>query len=373
MEELVAHQTGLVIDPYFSSTKLRWLLEHPVFQDLADQGNLRWGTVDSFLVWRLTDGRVHATDATNASRTQLFDINHNLWSEDLLEYFQIPRNVLPKVLNSKDSFGVADRKWFGHEIPILSAVGDQQAALIGQCCFESGMTKTTYGTGCFLIANTGTDRFDSTSGLLTTIAYRLDDLTTYGVEGSIFNAGTSVQWLRDKLHLLEDATESEHMALKTNGDTKGVFVVPAFTGLGAPHWMPHARALICGLTLDSGPEEIVTATLKSVGFQTADLLSAIQKDKIPLLKMRIDGGMVRNSWFCQFLADITKLTVDRPSVIETTAMGAAVLAFIGLGQFRNLAEVARKWSLDSSFQPAMDDNQRALELSGWSEAVRRTQ
>lgn len=373
MEELVKYQTGLVIDPYFSSTKLKWLLEDPEVRELADRGSLRWGTVDSFLVWRLTQGRVHATDATNASRTQLFDINHNLWSEELLEYFQIPRTVLPKVLNSEDSFGVSERKWFGHEIPILCTVGDQQAALIGQCCFESGMTKTTYGTGCFLIANTGTKRFDSSTGLLTTIAYRLDNLTTYGVEGSIFNAGTSVQWLRDKLKFIEDAPESEQMAQRIEGNTRGVYMVPAFTGLGAPHWMPHARALICGLTLDVGREEIVAATLKSVAFQSSDLLSAIRQDNIPLSRMRVDGGMVRNSWFCQFLADITELTVDRPSNIETTSIGAAVLSLIGLGQIGNLAEAAQKWSLDASFHPTMNDDQRVLELSGWSEAVRRAQ
>lgn len=372
LEELVAKQTGLVIDPYFSSTKLKWLLDNPTIRSLAEKGDLRWGTVDSFLIWNLTQGRIHATDATNASRTQLFDINHSRWSDELLKYFGIPRSTLPKVMNSMDSFGVADSKWFGSEIPILSAVGDQQAALIGQGCFESGMTKTTYGTGCFLIANTGTERFNSSAGLLSTIAYRLNDQTTYGVEGSIFNAGTSIQWLRDKLNLIEDAAESESIASRIEGNTKGVYVVPAFTGLGAPHWQPHARALVCGLTLDSGVDEIVVATLKSIAFQTADLLTAIRKDKIPLSRMRVDGGMVKNSWFCQFLSDITALTVDRPTNVETTAAGAAILALLGIEQIGDLTEVARKWDLDVSFQPRMDEVSRIHEIRGWTEAVRRT-
>ncbi|MXW54388.1 MAG: glycerol kinase GlpK [Gammaproteobacteria bacterium] len=372
LEELVASQTGLVIDPYFSSTKLKWLLDNPTFRGLAERGDLRWGTVDSFLVWRLTKGRIHATDATNASRTQLFDINQNQWSAELLKYFGIPRSTLPKVMNSMDTFGVADSKWFGREIPILSVVGDQQSALVGQGCFESGMTKTTYGTGCFLITNTGKHRFDSTAGLLSTIAYRLNDQTTFGVEGSIFNAGTSIKWLRDKLKFINAATESEAIATKIEGNTKGVYVVPAFTGLGAPHWKPHARALVCGLTLDSGDDEIVVATLKSVAFQTADLLAAIRQDRIPLSKMRVDGGMVRNSWFCQFLSDVTELTVDRPMNVETTSTGAATLALLGLGQIGDLAEAARMWSLDESFHPTMDTDLRIGEIRGWTEAVRRT-
>ena len=372
LEELVAKQTGLVIDPYFSSTKLKWLLDNPTFRSLAEKGDLRWGTVDTFLIWNLTQGRVHATDATNASRTQLFDINHSQWSDELLKYFGIPRSTLPKVMNSMDSFGVADSKWFGSEIPILSAVGDQQAALIGQGCFESGMTKTTYGTGCFLITNTGNKRFNSSGGLLSTIAYRLNDQTTFGVEGSIFNAGTSIQWLRDKLNLIEDAAESESIATRIEGNTKGVYVVPAFTGLGAPHWQPHARALVCGLTLDSGVDEIVAATLKSIAFQTADLLTAIRKDRIPLSRMRVDGGMVKNSWFCQFLSDITALTVDRPTSVETTAAGAAILALLGIAQIGDLTEAAQKWDLDVSFQPRMDEDSRIHEIRGWTEAVRRT-
>ena len=372
LAELVTTQTGLVIDPYFSSTKLKWLLDNPTYRSLAERGDLRWGTVDSFLVWRLTQGRVHATDATNASRTQLFDINQNHWSDDLLKYFGIPRSTLPKVLNSTDSFGLADSKWFGCEIPILSVVGDQQAALVGQGCFESGMTKTTYGTGCFLITNTGTSRFDSTAGLLSTIAYRLNNQTTFGVEGSIFNAGTSIQWLRDRLNLIDDANETETIARKIDGNTRGVYVVPAFTGLGAPHWKPHARALVCGLTLDSGVDEVVVATLKSVAFQTADLLAAIEQDGLPLSKMRVDGGMVENSWFCQFLSDVTELSVDRPTNVETTSTGAATLALLGLGQIGNLTEAARMWSLDASFQPTMDEESRLREILGWKEAVRRT-
>ena len=371
LEELITNETGLVIDPYFSSTKLKWLLEVPTFHELAYRGELRWGTVDSFLIWQLTQGRVHATDATNASRTQLFNINQNAWSDELLKYFEIPRSTLPSVMNSMDSFGVADSKWFGAEIPILSAIGDQQAALIGQGCFETGMTKSTYGTGCFLITNTGTNRFNSTTGLLSTIAYRLSNKTNFGVEGSIFNAGTSIQWLRDKLNLIDDDAESERIAERIDGNTKGVYVVPAFTGLGAPHWKPHARGLVCGLSLDSGSDEIVTATLKSVAFQTADLLSAIRQDGIPLSRMRVDGGMVQNSWFCQFLSDITELIVDRPKNIETTSAGAATLALLGLGQIGNLSEAAQKWNLDVSFQPTMDIDSRNEEIRGWTEAVSR--
>lgn len=372
LEELIQRETGLVIDPYFSSTKLQWLLSNPAFRSLANRGNLRWGTVDSFLVWRLTCGQVHATDATNASRTQLFDINQHRWSTELLNYFNIPRNVLPEVRNSQDFFGLADKSWFGREIPILGVVGDQQAALIGQGCIESGMTKSTYGTGCFLITNTGPHRFDSSTGLLSTIAYRLEGETIYGVEGSIFNAGTSIQWLRDKLNLIDDSAESESRAARIDGNTRGVYVVPAFTGLGAPHWQPHARALICGLTLDSGPDEIVTATLKSIALQTADLLTAMRQDEIPVSRMRVDGGMVRNSWFCQYVADITELIVDRPLNAESTSAGAAMLAFLGLGHIDSLAEAADEWNLDVSFQPSMDERSRDLEIDGWSEAVRRS-
>ncbi len=371
LEEPIFKTTGLVVDPYFSSTKLAWLLKNPEVRRLADTGKLRWGTVDSFLLWRFTNGRVHATDATNASRTQLYDINHNEWSTELSAYFQVPTSVFPTVMDSRSSFGIADKKWFGKEIPIFGVAGDQQAALIGQACFGPGMAKATYGTGCFLIANTGHERRDSKNGLLTTIAYRLDGKTTYGIEGSIFNAGTAIQWLRDRLRFMEHSSSSEESARKIEGNTKGVYVVPAFTGLGAPHWNPDARGLICGLTLDSGIDEIVTATLKSVGFQTSDLVEAIAGASISLSRLRVDGGMTRNGWFCQFLADVTGIEVDRPKNVETTSAGAAVLAWLGSGHISSLEQAAQKWQLDSSFNSLMSGVERDEEMSRWRAAVRR--
>lgn len=371
LEEHIFETTGLVVDPYFSSTKLAWLLENPRVWKLADEGKLRWGTVDSFLLWRLTNGRVHATDATNASRTQLYDINLSEWSTELSAYFRVPKSVLPTVMDSTSTFGIADKEWFGREIPILGVAGDQQAALVGQSCFESGMAKATYGTGCFLIANTGQERRDSKNGLLTTIAYRLDDITTYGIEGSIFNAGTAIQWLRDRLRFVGNSSDSEASARKTGGNTKGVYVVPAFTGLGAPHWVPDARGLICGLTLDSGIDEIVTATLKSVGFQTSDLLEAIAGAGLSLTRLRVDGGMSQNAWFCQFLSDVTGIQVDRPKNVETTSAGAAVLAWLGSGHISSLAQAAQNWQLDSSFKPLMSGVERKDEISRWHAAVRR--
>ncbi len=371
LEEQIFQRTGLVVDPYFSSTKLAWLMDTQELRKQADENRVRWGTVDSFLLWRLTNGKIHATEATNASRTQLYDINLNEWSEELLDYFRIPASVLPHVRNSTGTFGIADKEWFGKEIPILGIAGDQQAALIGQACFEPGMAKATYGTGCFLIANTGEERRDSSNGLLTTIAYKLDCTTTYGIEGSIFNAGTAIQWLRDRLHCIEDSGSSEESARRTEGNTRGVYVVPAFTGLGAPHWNPDARGLICGLTLDSGIDEIVTATLKSVGYQSADLLQAVLDAGLALSRLRVDGGMARNEWFCQFLADVTGAVVDRPKNVETTSAGAAVLAWLGSGHISSLEQAAQQWQLDASFQPLLGEAARAEEMSQWHAAVSR--
>ena len=372
MEDAIASQTGLVVDPYFSSTKLAWLLKKPHIRSLATKGRLRWGTVDSYLLWRLTGGRVHATDATNASRTQLFDINAQEWSNDLLEYFDIPRSVLPIVQDCVSPFGVALKEWLGYEIPILGVAGDQQSALVGQACFKPGMAKTTFGTGCFLIVNTGTERISSNSGLLSTVGYRIGGSTTYAMEGSIFNAGTAIQWLRDSLGLIEDSADTERIAERTKGDTKGVYVVPAFTGLGAPHWNAEARGLISGLTLDVGCDEIVSATLKSVGFQTTDLVGVLSSDGISISKMRVDGGMSQNRWFCQFLADITGIVVDRPMNVETTSAGVAILSLLGLGVFNNLNEASKSWSLDCSFSPKMDESQRHHETIQWQSAVQRS-
>ena len=339
--------TGLLIDPYFSSTKLEWLLAGDGVARRAAAGEVRFGTVDSFLVWRLTKGGCHFTDATNASRTQLFDIRSQVWSERLLEYFGIPPSVLPEVRDCIDDFGVADAEWFGARIPIRGVAGDQQAALIGQGCFTPGMTKSTYGTGCFLIANTGAERIRSEARLLTTVGYRVDGMPTYAIEGSIFNAGVAIKWLRDQVGLIDTAADTEAAARRTGGDTGGVFVVPAFTGLGAPHWRPDARGLVTGLTLDAGADEIVTATLQSVAFQTVDLLAAAQTDGVAVTDLRVDGGMAVNDWFCQFLADVADVAVARPANTETTAVGAGLLAAVGAGLHADLAAAGRAWRLDA--------------------------
>ena len=369
MARTVNDVTGLVIDPYFSSTKVEWLLRDPEAQRLARADRLRFGTVDTFLVWRLTGGRSHATDATNAARTQLFDITRHVWSDILLDYFGIPASLLPEVKDSIADYGRAEARWFGAEIPIFGIAGDQQAALIGQGCISPGMAKSTYGTGCFVMVNTGTKRVDSTTGLLTTIGYRVNGRTTFATEGSIFSAGVAVKWLRDKLGFIENAAETAEIARKTGGDTNGVYVVPAFTGLGAPHWRPEARGVISGLTLDSGVDEIVTATLSSIAFQTMDLFNAFRSDGIEPQRMRIDGGMVQNDWFCQFLSDVTELDLERPKHTETTALGAGFLAAIGAGLINDLEEASRHWTIDRRFSPAMEDVDRSARVDGWRRAV----
>ena len=374
MEAELSAVTGLLPDPYFSSTKLAWLLEQGDNGARARRGALRFGTVDSFLVWRLTKGRRHVTDATNAARTQLFDIGDQAWSERLLDYFAVPPAVLPTVLDCVDDFGVADAEWFGAPIPLLGVAGDQQAALLGQACFERGQTKCTFGTGCFLIANTGGQRVASAARLLTTVGYRLGGETTYALEGSVFNAGVAIKWLRDKLGLIAHAADTEAAARRIDGDTGGVFVVPAFTGLGAPHWRPDARGLVTGLTLDTGVDEIVTATLKSVAFQTADLLAATAADGLPAREVRVDGGMVANDWFCQFLADATGIAVARPANTETTAVGAALLAATGAGVGADPCAVARKWNLHAparTFSATVDDATRLTWAAAWRKAVER--
>ena len=374
MEPELVEITGLLIDPYFSSTKLEWLLAREDLARRAKAGEVRFGTVDSFLIWRLTKGKCHVTDATNASRTQLFDIGRQVWSERLLDYFGVPASVLPEVRDCVGEFGIADAQWFGAAIPICGVAGDQQAALIGQACLAPGRTKSTYGTGCFLIANTGAERLRSQSRLLTTVGYRVAGATCYAVEGSIFNAGVAIKWLRDKVGLIETTAETEAAARRLDGNTGGVYVVPAFTGLGAPHWRPDARGLITGLTLDTGADEIVTATLQSVAFQTADLLTAADADGVPVDALRVDGGMVVNDWFCQFLADVTDLEVARPVNTETTAVGAALLAAVGAGEYADLESAAEAWHLDRpdrSFTPEATPAARSAWLGGWHAAVQR--
>jgi len=369
---LIATQTGLVIDPYFSATKLAWLLDQvPGLRERAARGELCFGTVDSFLIWRLTGGRVHATDATNASRTLLFDIRRQAWSPELLDYFGIPPALLPEVRDSAADFGVAEAEWLGAPVPILGVAGDQQASLIGQACVQAGMSKSTYGTGCFVMTNTGTQQLQSTQQLLATVAYRLDGVTTYALEGSIFSGGIAVKWLRDRLGLIASAAETEAAARRTGPDTQGVFLVPAFTGLGAPHWQPDARGLLTGLTLDSSRDQVITATLSSVGYQTADLLDAMAADGAPVQRLRVDGGMVVNDWLCQFLADVLDCPVERPRTTETTALGAAALAALGAGMVGDLVGATRLWHLDREFVPQMPAEQRRRLLDGWRRAVAR--
>ncbi|MET1080863.1 MAG: glycerol kinase GlpK [Pseudomonas sp.] len=371
-EALVAGKTGLLIDPYFSGTKLRWILDNVEgARQRAERGELRFGTVDSFLLWRLTGGRSHKTDATNASRTLLFNIHSQTWDAELLALFEIPAGLLPEVLDCAADFGSIEPDWLGAAIPVLGMAGDQQAALIGQACFSPGMVKSTYGTGCFMIQNTGSTPVTSKHRLLTTVAYRLNGQVTYAVEGSIFVAGAAVQWLRDGIKLISHARDSEALAEQT-GDACGVYLVPAFTGLGAPYWDPKARGAIFGLTRDTGIKEIVTAGLQSVCYQTCDLLEAMRQDGAAAPSaLRVDGGMVENNWVMQFLADILGVTVERPQVTETTALGVAYLAGLKAGLFRDLEEISGHWQRQQRFAPRMDATHRQRLYAGWLDAVKR--
>ena len=373
MQQEIARTTGLLIDPYFSATKLAWLLDNvDGLRAKAEAGALCFGTVDTFLVWRLTKGNVHATDASNASRTLLYDIEQHAWSDSLLDYFNIPRSMLPEVLDSAADYGVADPEWLGAAVPIAGVAGDQQSALIGQACFAPGMTKSTYGTGCFAMVNTGRELLRSNQQLLSTVAYQLDGEATYALEGSIFSAGIAVKWLRDEMSLVVSAEQTEAAALRSGGDTGGVFLVPAFTGLGAPHWSADARGLIAGLTLATNRDQLITATLQSVGFQTQDLIDAMAGDGARVAQLRIDGGMVANDWLCQFLADILGMPIERPDITETTALGAAILAALGVGEVSDLDAAAKLWVSERIFQPAMTPTRRAELMGGWREAVART-
>jgi glycerol kinase len=371
-EPMVTERTGLIIDPYFSGTKLRWLLDNVTgARERAEQGKLRFGTVDSFLLWRLTGGKVHRTDASNASRTLMFNIHTQQWDPDMLALLDIPASLLPEVMDCAADFGHTEAELLGASIPVAGMAGDQQAALIGQTCFEPGMVKSTYGTGCFMIMNTGDEPVVSRNRLLTTVGYRLKGKTTYALEGSIFVAGAAVQWLRDGLKLIQHAGETEAMAEKT-GDQCGVYLVPAFTGLGAPYWDPKARGAIFGLTRDTGIAEIVTAGLQSVCFQTRDLLDAMTADGASsTAALRVDGGMVVNNWVVQALANILGVPVDRPQVTETTALGVAYLAGLQIGLYRDLAEIAEHWQRERAFEPAMPEAKRNELYEGWLDAIRR--
>ncbi len=370
--ELVQARSGLVVDPYFSATKAAWLLDNVAgARDRARRGELALGTIDSFLLWRLTGGRVHATDATNASRTMLFDIHRQDWDADLLALFDVPREVLPEVRDSSADFGTAEAEIFGAAVPVTGIAGDQQAAAFGQACFEPGMIKSTYGTGCFVLVNTGADATASRNRLLTTLAYRLDGVPTYAIEGSIFVAGAAVKWLRDQVGLIARADESEALA-RAAADSAGVYIVPAFVGLGAPYWDAGARGAIVGLTLDTGRAEIVRAALEAIAYQTRDLMEAMAADgSAAPLALRVDGGMVVNDWAMQFLADILDVPVERPAVTETTALGAACLAGLYTGFYPSLEAIAAQWSRERAFEPAMGSDERERRYAGWRTAVKR--
>jgi glycerol kinase len=375
LEPKFSRRTGLLLDPYFAGTKFAWLLDHVKgARKRAAKGELAAGTIDTFLIWRLTGGRKHLTEATNATRTLLYDIGRNEWDEELLKILDVPLNILPQVKDCADDFGVTDRALFGAEIPILGVAGDQQAATIGQACFKPGMMKSTYGTGCFALLNTGAEMVRSKNRLLTTIAYRLNGRTTYALEGSIFVAGAAVQWLRDGLKIIGKAEETGKLAAEAD-PTQNVYLVPAFVGLGAPHWDAEARGAIFGLTRNSGPAELARATLESVAYQTRDLLDAMHRDwkgASAQTVLRVDGGMVASDWTMQRLADILDAPVDRPTILETTALGAAWLAGSRAGVWPQAGEFAGAWALDRRFEPEMDARQRTAKLKGWRDAVRRT-
>lgn len=368
-EVLVSEKTGLLLDPYFSASKLHWLLNNvPEARSRAEKNELAFGTVDSFLISKLTQGKQHLTDATNASRTSLFNIHTGEWDTDLLNLFDIPARLLPEVKNCADDFGMCDAHFFGREIPILGVAGDQHAATIGQCCFDEGDIKSTYGTGCFVVVNTGNTALKSTNRLLTTLAYQLNNKRSYALEGSIFIAGAAMQWLRDGLGLIRNAKDSADLASALESN-EGVYLVPAFTGLGAPWWQPNARAAIVGLTRATTPAHFVRAALEAVCYQTADLLSAIQADGCTPTRVRIDGGMVVNDWMNQFLANILSLPVDKPKILETTALGAAYLAGLQYGLYKDLADIQQRWQLSKSFEPGMPENQKAKLLKEWRTAI----
>jgi len=363
-------RTGLLLDPYFCATKIAWILDHVEgARQSAEKGDLAFGTVDTFLLWRLTGGKVHATDATNASRTSLFNIHQQNWDETLLTLFNIPVSLLPQVKDSAADFGTTDTAVLGQSIAVGALVGDQQAALVGQACLAPGMLKSTYGTGCFAILNTGNEALASHHRLLTTIAYRLEGVATYALEGSIFMAGASVQWLRDELGLVDSANETATLAAGLDSN-EGVYLVPAFTGLGAPYWNPHARGTLLGMTRATTPAHIARATLEAACYQSAELLGAMAEDsgQSPAL-LRIDGGMARNDWLAQFLADISDTLVERPALLETTALGAARLAGLQSGVFSSLDELGGLWRVERTFTPQMDESQRQALLNTWRRAV----
>ena len=372
LENSFRKKTGLFIDPYFSATKVKWILDNvSLSKKLIKNKRLMFGTIDTFLIWRLTDKTNHFTDATNASRTMMFNINSNQWDYEILKKLNIPKSILPTVKNSADNFGATSKKIIGEEIPINAVLGDQQAAAVGQACFNKGSVKSTYGTGAFAIMNTGNTKILSKNKLLTTICYRLKNKNTYALEGSIFIAGAGVQWLRDKVKLINNAHETEKIAnSKKNND--GIYIVPAFTGLGAPYWSPDSRGLITGLTRNTDWKNLVRAVVESVAYQSYDLFESMRKDGSRPKIIKVDGGMIANNWFAQFLSDILDTNVLRPKIQETTALGVAFFAAYQAGEFKSLNEITSKWKKDAMFKPKINKKMRVNLLKGWEQAIRKT-
>jgi len=371
-EYLINKKTGLLIDPYFSGTKIKWIIENvPKVKILLKKKRLLFGTIDTFLLWRLTKGKTHATDATNASRTMLYNINTNKWDNQILKSLKIPSHILPLIKNSSDDFGRTHKSITGKSYPITGVVGDQQAAAIGQCCFEKGSVKSTYGTGAFVLMNTGYKKIYSKNRLLTTICYRLNGKSTYALEGSIFIAGAGVQWAKDKMKLIKKASETEKVtkSLKSNS---GVYLVPAFVGLGAPYWDSKARGVLSGITRNTGPKEIIRAIIESTAYQSHDLFNAMKNDGSKPKIIKVDGGMVKNNWFSQFLSDVLNIKVYRSQIDETTALGAAFMAGLQVGMFKSLNDISKRWELNRKFIPKMKNSERLNLLKGWSQAMRRT-
>ncbi|MBU3103597.1 glycerol kinase GlpK [Clostridium gasigenes] len=372
-DKVVRNKTGLILDAYFSGTKVKWILDNvDGARDEAEKGNLLFGTIDTWLIWKLTNGAVHVTDYTNASRTLLYDIHELQWDDEILETLNIPKSMLAEVKPSSYVYGYTDNSIFGSPIPIAGAAGDQQAALFGQTCYQAGTAKNTYGTGCFLLMNTGEKAVDSHNGLLTTIAYGINGKVNYALEGSVFVAGAAIQWLRDELRMIKTAGESGEYASMVES-TDGVYMVPAFVGLGAPYWDPYARGAIVGLTRGTKKEHFIRAALESIAYQTNDVLKAMQEDSgITLKALKVDGGACANNFLMQFQSDLLDVQVDRPEVIETTALGAAYLAGLAVGYWKDQEEISKNWALSRSFKPKMTEENRTELLKGWHKAVGRS-
>lgn len=371
LTEVFRKKTGLIIDAYFSGTKIKWILDNVEgARERAEKGELLFGTVETWLIWKLTKGKVHVTDYSNASRTLLFNINTLEWDEEILEILNIPKSMLPEVKPSSCVYGKSHSKFFGGEIPVAGAAGDQQAALFGQTCFDAGEVKNTYGTGCFMLMNTGDKPVFSKNGLVTTIAWGLDGKITYALEGSIFVAGASIQWIRDELRLIDSSEDSEYMAKKVK-DTNGCYVVPAFTGLGAPHWDQYARGVIVGITRGVNKYHIIRATLESIAYQVNDVIDAMKADSgIEISALKVDGGASANDFLMQIQSDLINAPVRRPKCVETTAMGAAYLAGLAVGYWKDKKDVIKNWNIDKTFYPDINEEERINKIKGWNKAVK---